>query len=102
MVGGIEDEGERRLEPGVDLGRVGDERQVGRDQRDDRGDAEAGDGAVMVGLAEDADAGGVEGDLLPRLAQRGGCGVFALVEAAAGEGDLPAMVAQGRGCGGSG
>ena len=37
--------------------------------RDDRGDAEAGDGAVMVGLAEDAHRGGVEAEFLPCLAQ---------------------------------
>ena len=43
---------------------------------------------------------GIEPEFLPRLAQRGGARVLALVDAAAGEGDLAGMgahIARGAG-----
>ena len=48
----------------------------------------------MIGLAEHAHPGGIERDFLPRLAQRGGGGVLAIVDAPPGKGNLPAMIAQ--------
>ena len=88
LVDGIEHKIKRRLEPLLDLGRVGHEGQVGRDQADDRDHRKAGNGAIGIGLAENADMGAVERQLLLGLAQGGFAGILAGVDAAAGEGDL--------------
>jgi len=88
---GVEEKAERRFEPIRDLMLVRAQWQVGRDDGDDRRDYETGDGPVILDRPNDIGRDGVEAELLVRLAQRGGNGVFAGIDPAAREGDLAGM-----------
>ena len=96
LVGGGE-LGQRTLDHGFDLERLGDPGAVGGDQADERVDRELGDGGHGGGeRAEQLDGVGFEADLLVGFAQ-GGVGELDVgrVAAAAGEGDLAGVVSQG-------
>ena len=96
VVGGIEQKAERRFKPGGDFGRVGIDRQVGRDNRQHGGDVVTATGLVAIGLAHDRHVAFVDAELLPRLAQRGFARGFAGVELAAGERGLSRVRAHVR------
>src|SRR5262245_29419994 len=79
---------ERHLEGVGDLARVERERVAGRDARDQRQDAEAGEREIEIEIAERLDQRTVEPDLLLGLAQGGAeRPVVLLVDLAAGKRD---------------
>jgi len=75
LVGGIKDEGERSFEPVVDLDRIGFDRQVGRDDPDDGGNAVVGDRAVRIAKAAEGDLRRINREFFPCFAKSGVGGI---------------------------
>jgi hypothetical protein len=91
LVGGIEQEGERSLEPVGDLIFVRFERQVRRHDPKDWSDDITGDREVRVKRSNYVDFCGIEQDLFTGFPEGSLNRVFSGIDPAAREGDLPGM-----------
>ena len=94
---GIEQHVDRQFEHRLNFVGCRPQRQAGRQQPQYWSNAIARVRHVVRHQTEYLDLRTVERNLLLRLAQRGGCGIFVLrVDPAAGEADLPAVLVQMR------
>src|SRR4051812_1734652 len=85
LVVGIEDEGERGLEPIGNLMLVRRQREVGRHHADDRRDDIARYGSIRPDLSNELNLGRIEKDFLMSFAKRSGDCALAVVHPAAGK-----------------
>ena len=85
----IEQMAQGSLEPAGDFCLMGLEREIGRDDADNRRDRIAADRPIFVELADYFDLDWIQPKLFESLAKRGIYRSFARIGAAAGEGDLP-------------
>ena len=91
VVGRVEHEIERSLEPLCDFGRVWIKRQIRWDHRQHGDNRIARAGAIGIAGADDLHVGSLDPQLLMRLAQRRLNRILAGIDLAAGEGNLPGV-----------
>jgi hypothetical protein len=91
LVGGIEHKIKRRLEPARYFSRIRRQREIGRDQADDRRHLVASYGSVGVSFTQYSHFGRVEAKFLTGFTKRSLARRFAWVDPSARKGDLASV-----------
>lgn len=94
LIGGVENEVQRRLEPAGDFMLVRLQREIGGHDAEYGRDDEARDRAILLDGADELDDGGIQKDFLIGFAERGLHGVLARIDPTSRKGDLTRVSAQ--------